>query len=271
MPRGVPVVSIPGDYGPVSCSGGNAGDYFFVRYYLDDVIPVELQWWPDGRRCLRAVQWLASDNVRLLGERGVSYPPHLYARKITDWDTQLEVLGYIIHTEAGTVTLPSRKSLKLQKGFAEWRSSRTSASTRQVSQLVGFLIHVLFAVRPGRFFVNDSLASVVMPRMSAGADFGFRKANPGRRLVLGHEFQGDLYFWRWFVEEGSDARGGTLSAPMYHLLERPSQRTMFSDASKTAVGGFCVEPGVYWRYDLYAGERSRFHWSRKSVAGENID
>ena len=56
---------------------------------------------------------------------------------------------------------------------------------------------------------------------------------------------------------------------MYHLLERPSQRTLFSDASNTAVGGFCLETGVYWRYDLDAGKRSRFCGSSKSVAGEN--
>ena len=49
-PRGVPVVSILGDCGPVFGSGGNAGNYFFVRYYVDDGILVEVQWWPDGRR-----------------------------------------------------------------------------------------------------------------------------------------------------------------------------------------------------------------------------
>ena len=138
-----------------------------------------------------------------------------------------------------------------------------------MSQLVGFLIHVFFAVRSGRFFVNRWLASNGIPRISAGGDFGFRTANPGRRLVLGPESQGDLEFWRWFVEEGLDARGGTLSAPMYHLLERPFQRTLFSYASKTVLGGFCLETGVYWRYDLDAGERSRFCGSSKSVAGKN--
>ena len=65
-----------------------------------------------------------------------------------------------------------------------------------------------------------------------------------------------------------DARGGTLSAPMYHLLERPAQRTPFSGASKIAVGGLFLETGVYWRYDIDAGERSRFCASSKSVAGE---
>ena len=62
-PRGVPVVSTPGDCGPVSGSGGNAGTYFFVRYYVDDGILVELQWWPDGRRCLRAVQSLGHRTI----------------------------------------------------------------------------------------------------------------------------------------------------------------------------------------------------------------
>ena len=65
-----------------------------------------------------------------------------------------------------------------------------------------------------------------------------------------------------------DARVRTLSAPMYHLLERPSQRTSFTGASKTGVGGFYLETGVYWRYDIDAAERSRFCGSSKSVAGE---
>ena len=85
-------------------ASGNAGNYFFARYYVDDGILVELQWWPDGRRCLRAVQSLAPDHFRLLVEGGVSDPPLLSARKITDWDTQLEVLRWIIDTEALTVT-----------------------------------------------------------------------------------------------------------------------------------------------------------------------
>ena len=188
-PRGVPLVSIPGDCGPVSGSGGNAGNYFSVRYYVDDSILVEFQRWPDGRRCLSAVQLLASYHFRLLGQRGVFDPPVLSARKITDWDTQLEVLGWVIDTEAYTVTLPSHKRLKLQIRPAEWPSSRTTASARQVSQLVGFLIHVSFAVRPGRFFVNRLLASVGMPGISAGDDFRFRTANPGRHHVLVPEFQ----------------------------------------------------------------------------------
>ena len=128
-------------------------------------------------------------------------------------------------------------------------------------------MHTSFAVRPGSFFVHRLLALVGMPRIVAGDHFAGRMANPGRRVALGREFRTDLEFWRWFVDNGVNARGGVLSAPMYLLLERPAQRTLFSDSSKTAVGGFCLETGVYWRYDLTAQEQSRLCGSSKSVRG----
>ena len=78
------MVSLPRDCRPVPGVGGIAGSYFFVRYYVDDGILVEFQWWPDGRRCMRAVQSLASDHFRLLGARGVSDPPLSSTSKITN-------------------------------------------------------------------------------------------------------------------------------------------------------------------------------------------
>ena len=72
----------------------------------------------------------------------MSDPPLLFTSKITDGDTRLEVLGWIIDTEAFTVTLPSRKRLKLRSLLAEWPPSRASASARQVSKLAGFLMHI---------------------------------------------------------------------------------------------------------------------------------
>ena len=174
----------------------------------------------------------------------MSDPPRLSTSKITNWDTRLEVLGWIIDTEALTVTLPSRKRLKLRSLLAEWPPSRASASARQVSKLAVFLMHISFAVRPGVFFfVQCLLASVGMPRVASGAGYAYRMAEPGRRVALGPEFHGDLELWRWFAAEGLDARGGTLSAPMYRLLERPARRTLCSDASKTAVSFFLSRDG----------------------------
>ena len=78
---------LPRDCRPVSGSGGYAGSFVLVRCYEDDGILVEVQWWPDGCRCVRAVQSLASGDLRLLGVRGASGPLPLSASKITNWDT----------------------------------------------------------------------------------------------------------------------------------------------------------------------------------------
>ena len=128
-------------------------------------------------------------------------------------------------------------------------------------------MHIYFAVRPGYFFVHRLLASVGMPRIADGDQFAGRMANLGRRVAVGTEFHVDLELWRWFVDKGIDVRGGVLSAPMLHLLKRPAQHTLFLYASKTAVGEYCVETGVYWRCDLTAPEPSWFCRSSKSVRG----
>ena len=112
-PWGGPVVPLPGDIQPLPGTEGNTGRSFYLRYFVDDGVLLELQWWPDGRRCQRAVQSLASDYSRLLVERGASDPPLLCNRKVTHWDTRLEVLGWIIDTEALTVTIPPHKRDKL--------------------------------------------------------------------------------------------------------------------------------------------------------------
>ena len=64
--------------------------------------------------------------------------------------------------------------------------------------------------------------------------------------------------------------GGGLSAPMYHLLERPALRTLFADASKTAIGGFYLENGVYWRHELDPVEQPCFFASSKAVAARTM-
>ena len=127
-------------------------------------------------------------------------------------------------------------------------------------------MHISFAIRPG-LLVHRLLALVWMPRIAAGDHFAGRMANPGRRVALGPEFHADLEFWRWLVDKGVDARSGVLSVLMYHLLELPAQRTLFSNASRTDVGGYCLETGVYRRYGFTAHTQSRFCGSRKPVRG----
>lgn len=165
------------------------------------------------------------------------------------------------------MTLPLLKRCKLRKLLTAWPPSRCSASAKHVSQLIDFLFQVSFAVRPGSYFVQRMLASVGMPLIAAGAGFPCRVANLGRRIALGPEFHGDLEFRRWLVAEGLAVERDALSAPMYYLLEYPARRALISGASKTAIGCFFLETGVYWRYELSSGDQCRFCVLSKVVAG----
>ena len=175
----------------------------------------------------------------------MSDPPLLSTSKTTDWDTRLAVLGWIIDTEALTVTFAVTQAP--QAAFAPRRVAPVSCICfcEAGVQARGFSHAYLVRGASGIvFFVQRLLASVGVPHVASGAGYAYRMPEPGRRVALGPEFHGDLELLRWFAAEGLDARGGTLSAPMYRLLERPARRTLFSDASKAAVGSFCLETGV---------------------------
>ena len=67
-------MSIPSDCERVPGNGGDIGDPFFVPFYVDDGILVEVRVFKDGRRLQRAIVSLASDHFRLLGPRGPRNP-----------------------------------------------------------------------------------------------------------------------------------------------------------------------------------------------------
>ena len=261
-----PAVPVPPDCLPIVGEGGYAGSRFFVRYYVDDGVLIEVRFFEDGRRCLKAIQSIASDHFRLLGVRGPSDPPLLAKSKLTDFSTRLEVLGWVLDTHELTLTLPERKHDKLRRVLDEWPPSRAVATARQISQLTGFLAHVCLAVRVGRFFVGRLLEAASLP---ASAVFESGLAEPTRRITLGPMFHDELEDWRWFVEKGLVARGGSLCSPMFNIVARPPTFSILTDASKRAIGGYCPEGGQYFRYDLSEEEQSRFVGSSKYVVGEN--
>ena len=174
------------------------------------------RFYSDGRRSLRAVQSTAPDHFRLLGGWGPNDPPLLSPKKITDFETRLKVLGWILDTEKLTVSMTPRKLEKLQRMLGEWPVSRQTATVRQVSELTGFLLHVSFALRPGKFFVGQLLAAVGMPQSAA---FPSGLDNPSRRVSLGPLFHDELEFYRLFVDKGLDYQGGgTFRRPCTCLL-----------------------------------------------------
>lgn len=79
-----------------------------------------------------------------------------------------------------------------------------------------------------------------------------------RIVALSPKCHGHLDFWRWLSDEGLAAWGGSLTARMPNLVCRPPSGMMLTSASKTAVGGLCVELRLSWRYDLSGKKRQLF-------------
>lgn len=79
-------------------------------------------------------------------------------------------------------------------------------------------------------------------------------------------FEDDHDIWRWFAHKRLDSQGELSSSRTYNIIARPPQLRIFSDASKRAVGGYCVETGWFYRYDLSIKERSLVG-SSESVVG----
>ena len=88
-----------------------------------------------------------------------------------------------------------------------------------------------------------------MLRLTALHNSGGSK-NQNRTVGLGREFHADLLFWKWAIDHGLLHEGEALSASCYTAIQRPAKGHYLSDASFEAVGGFCVERKVFWRFDL---------------------
>ena len=109
--------------------------------------------------------------------------------------------------------------------------------------MAGKLCNLTYVVRAGRCFVWRLL------RLTGLHDSRGSK-NQNHTVELGREFHADLLFWKWAIDHELLLEGEALSVPCYTAIKRPPKRQYLSDASFEAVGGFCVERGVFWRYDL---------------------
>ena len=89
---------------------------------------MEVQRWPDGRRCRRASASLASDHYRLFEMRSSRDPHLLSPHMISLWDTRLCVLGWDIDTVAMTISVPLEKLERLRDTLSEWSPDRVDAS-----------------------------------------------------------------------------------------------------------------------------------------------
>ena len=109
--------------------------------------------------------------------------------------------------------------------------------------MAGKLWNLTYVVRAGKYFVWRLLRL-------AGLHDSPGSKNRNRIVELGRELHGDLLLWKWANDNELLLEGESLSAPCYMAIKRPAKRHYLFDASFDAMGGFCVERKVFWRYDL---------------------
>ena len=225
---------------------------------------MEVQWWPDGRRCRRASASLASDHFRLFGQRSSRDPPLLSSRKISPWDIVLCVLGWEINTVAQTISVPVAKLEQLRDTLNEWPSDRAYASKGELHSLIGRILHLCEVVRPGKHFVRRMLNQVGLAPVRAWSEkFHGPHARPASssRIRLGPDFHAEVSFWRLLVEGGLGSVAGRLSAPLCRSYSQPPAFTLWSDASGDAMRDYFLGPvpgvGVWWRVEFNADVRAR--------------
>lgn len=94
--------ALPQGYVALSGRGGGVNGHFFVHYYVDDGVLVEVQ---------RLAQMIAvcvhrrRSVTKLSIGRGATDPPLLSENNISHWNTQLEVLGWPIDSVAMPTSL----------------------------------------------------------------------------------------------------------------------------------------------------------------------
>ena len=154
------------------------------------------------------------------------------------------------------ISLTSAKLLQLSIFLEVWPPARAVASEYELRSLMGKLLHVS-EVQPGFFFVRRIINQLRMsPVRPWNERFGVSGVGKGRRKLracvrLGPEFHDDISFWRMVVQRALGPEGGgRLSAPLLSLCLQPQVRTLWSDASRDAMGGYCLESGCWWRHNL---------------------
>ena len=224
---------------------GGPSEPFLTSVYVDDFIMASVQLNASDQTALIASASLASDNVRLFGPGEKGETPILAPKKSTNWNSTVDALGFTIntHTMRISVTKERIEAIRLLLEL-EWPSSKTHAGAQAVLSMAGKLWNLTYVVRAGRYFVWQLLRLTDLHKIAKS------KKRTRRVVKLGWEFHNDIAFWKWAIDHNLVNAGESLGAPFYAHVQRTALRRYYSDASFTAVGGFCPELQVYWRYDL---------------------
>lgn len=230
---------------------------FYAEMYVDDMQMLEACKRGNESRLILATLSAISDHLRMFGNSNQNPVPVLSQKKLTNWAVCQEVLGFDIDTQRMRMKLPERKRVEILQLLQKWPSTRKTATAKEMWSLTGKLRHVAKVVRPGRFFVWRLLLTVGLEGQEETGDTQLAAVPKGTIVQLGQEFHADLGWWKWALREPCLVAGVSLYSPLFYHTQWDPERHWLSDATLSAVGGFCAETGVWWRYDLTEEEKSR--------------
>lgn len=255
--EGLSATCAPYGVGVIPKLKGNPEAEFYAEMYVDDMLNLEACARGNESRLLTATFSAISDHLRMFGSSNKNPVPILSQKKLTNWAVCQEVLGFDIDTQRMRIKLPERKRLEMLQLLQKWPSTRMTATAKEMWSLTGKLRYVAKVVRPGRFFVWRLLLMVGLEGQKENGDTQLAAVPKGTVVLLGQEFHADLEWWKWALCEQYLVDGVSLYSPFFNHTQWVPERHWFSDATLSAVGGFCAETGVWWRYDLTAEEKSR--------------
>ena len=234
---------VPPDTQVQKSGGGKLSSPFMTTVYVDDHALLRAQQSDADQSALIVSASLASDYVRLFGPGEAGETPILAPKKSSDWNTTLEFLGFVINSHTLQISVPPEKARAIKTTLEnDWPRDRHSATAQEVFSIAGKLWNLTYVVRAGKYFVWRLLRLTGL--------HSTRSKNQSHSVELGREFHDDLDFWRWAIDEELLITGKPLTAPCYAAVKRHAVRHYLSDASFDAIGGYCKELRVYWRYDL---------------------
>ena len=124
-------------------------------------------------------------------------PTLLAPHKISLCDSRLCVLGWDVDTVAMTTSIPLEKLERLRDMLHEGSPDRVVAFEEELRSMIGWLLHLCYVVRPGKYFVRRMLNEVGLPparAWSAKYHTSHTRAASSPRIHLGPEFHADASF-----------------------------------------------------------------------------
>ena len=173
----------------------------------------------------------------------------------------MEVRGGKIDSVAMAVSLTDARVAKLRSLLLTWPQNRRYALEAEVRELVGTLLYASEVLRPGNFFVRRiHVTNVALPPVMRRQEKLGRSRPRSRktdRLSLGPEVHSGVGSWWLMMSEDPARLGSHLSSLLHTVYLQLHYHTLGCDAPGTAVGGYCLETGAWWGFNLAQKASSR--------------